>query len=189
MPSSFDLDLAPAERGYLLTPGWGQPYHRTPTPAPTACSTQAARRASPWSRRGALERGAGALPRAADGDSRAALELSEAALDRVLELAQHAGDDELLEQAGLAALDTPTFGEQPGMLFDVEVGRRRAAIRAAIEGSTGRRAERTGACVGSASRRPPVWREPIGPTSMRVTDWVRSRRKPSAASASLPIRT
>jgi hypothetical protein len=55
------------------------------------------------------------------------------ALDRVLELAQSAGDDELLEWSGLAALDAADVGEQLGMLFDTEAEERRAAARAAIE--------------------------------------------------------
>ncbi len=52
--------------------------------------------------------------------------------DRVLDLAHRADDDELLEWAGLAALDATDLGEQLGMLFDVEAERRRAVIRAAI---------------------------------------------------------
>jgi hypothetical protein len=56
-----------------------------------------------------------------------------AALDRVLELSQRAGDDELLEWSGLAGLDATELGEQLGMLFDVEAERRRQVIRAAIE--------------------------------------------------------
>jgi hypothetical protein len=55
-----------------------------------------------------------------------------AAPDCVLKLAQRAGDDELLEWTGLAALDATDVGEQLGMLFDVEAVRRRAVIRAAI---------------------------------------------------------
>ena len=43
---------------------------------------------------------------------------------RVLELAQRAGNDELLEWTGLAALDATDVGEQLGMLFDVEAERR-----------------------------------------------------------------
>jgi hypothetical protein len=56
-----------------------------------------------------------------------------AALDRVLELAQRARDDELLEWSGLAGLDATDLGEQLGMLFDVDAERRRTGIRAAIE--------------------------------------------------------
>ena len=57
----------------------------------------------------------------------------EAALDRILELAHRAGDDELLEWIGLAAPDATGVGEQLGMLFDVEAERRRAVMQAAIE--------------------------------------------------------
>jgi hypothetical protein len=57
-----------------------------------------------------------------------------AALDRVLELTQRAGDDELLlEWSGLAGLDATDLGDQLGMLFDVDAERRRQVIRAAIE--------------------------------------------------------
>lgn len=42
-----------------------------------------------------------------------------AALDRVLELAQRAVDDELLEWSGLAGLDATDLGAQLGMVFDV----------------------------------------------------------------------
>ncbi len=49
------------------------------------------------------------------------------------ELAQRAGDDELLEWTGPAALDATVVGKQLGMLFDLEAGGRRAVIRAAIE--------------------------------------------------------
>jgi hypothetical protein len=56
-----------------------------------------------------------------------------AALDRVLELAQRAGDNELLEWSGLAGLDATDLGEQLGLLFDVDAERRRHVIRAAIE--------------------------------------------------------
>jgi hypothetical protein len=52
-----------------------------------------------------------------------------AALDHVLELAQSAGDDELLEWIGLTALDAADVGEQLGMLFGLEAERRRAVIR------------------------------------------------------------
>jgi hypothetical protein len=55
------------------------------------------------------------------------------ALDRVLELAERVGDDDLLEWSGLAALDAADVGEQLGMLFDTEAEERRTAIRAVIE--------------------------------------------------------
>jgi hypothetical protein len=42
-----------------------------------------------------------------------------------------AGDDELLEWAGLAALDATDAGEQLGMLLDVDAERRRAVVRGA----------------------------------------------------------
>ncbi len=46
--------------------------------------------------------------------------------DHVLGLSQRAGNDELLEWTGLAALDATDVSEQLGMLFDVEAERRRA---------------------------------------------------------------
>jgi hypothetical protein len=59
--------------------------------------------------------------------------------------AQRAGDDELLEWAGLPAFDATDVGEQPGMLFDLEAERRRAVSGGAVDHLTPARA---GSAVG-----------------------------------------